>query len=223
MYTEKQVDDMLSQVEQEFEKALGSINKNEENKETEVAVEVTPEIEIQEEVIAKSEETVEAVETVEEEADYKTVDELYASMDKSEKEAHYNSIKKSLASEYEKEEVKEEVVEIKSEEPMAKSENEVKLETENEELKKNLDTMNGLLDTIFNKKAPQGKAITATSYIAKSEGSENEEDSIESMTKSEITSKLKDINYTDLSKSDRNAINDFCLKNGTKESIKHLI
>lgn len=212
MYTEKQVDDMLSQVEQEFEKALGSINKNEE---TEVAVEAAPEV--QEEVIAKSEET----EEVAEENDYETVDELYDSMDKSEKEAHYTSIKKSLAAEY----AAEETVEAKTEEVMAKSESEVKLETENEELKKNLDQVNGLLEKIFNnKQAPQGKAITNTSYIAKSEGSEeSEDDKVESMSKSEITSKLNGLDYSDLSKNDRNAINDFCLKNGTKESIKHLI
>jgi hypothetical protein len=43
MYTKEQVDDMLSQVEREFEKTLGSIVKNEkvEEEEDEVAVDST--------------------------------------------------------------------------------------------------------------------------------------------------------------------------------------
>ena len=40
MYTKEQVDEMLSQVEQEFENALGSIAKSEENIEEETEIEV---------------------------------------------------------------------------------------------------------------------------------------------------------------------------------------
>tara|TARA_R100000951_G_scaffold19275_2_gene16091 strand:- start:1405 stop:2070 length:666 start_codon:yes stop_codon:yes gene_type:complete len=218
MYTEKQVDDMLSQVEQEFEKALGSIEKNEETEQVEVIEEV------QEEVIAKSEEQSEEVAE-----DYETVDELYASMNKGEKEAHYNSIKKAMFGETEEQSeeqpiAKSEEVQEEVEVAMAKSESEVALETENEELKKNLGNVNELLSKLFNKnKAPEGKAITNTSYIAKSEEVNEEDSGFEKMTKSEITSKLNAIDYTDLTKSDRTAINEFCLENGSKDKIKHLI
>jgi hypothetical protein len=270
MYTEKQVDDMLSQVEKEFEKALDSIAKNEE---VETEVEASEELET-EEVIAKSEET-EEVET--EESEYETVDELYGSMTKSEIEAHYNSIKKIMFGEelekaakrdhaegdtamdefYPGKEEKEKLgedyedlsphakeqmakerqkkaskeagfgkAEDESEETevLAKSENEVKLEEENEELKKNLETVNELLGKLFNKEeAPKGKAITNTDYIAKSEEAKEEGKDFASMSKSEVTSKLKSIDYSELSKSDRNAINEYCLKNTSVETIKHLL
>ena len=153
-------------------------------------------------------------------------------MNKSEKEAHYISIKKAMVGESEETKTEEapinktEEVQEAVEEEMAKSENEVALETENEELKKNLGNVNELLSKLFNKnKAPKGKAITSTSYIAKSEGSEKEEidSGFEKMSKGEITSKLKNIDYADLTKSDRTAINEFCLENGSKEKIKHLI
>jgi len=211
MYTEKQVDDMLSQVEQEFEKALGSIEKNEET-----------EVQVEEEVIAKSEEV--------EGQEYETVDDLYASMNKGEKEAHYNSIKKAMFGESKEEvEVIAKSEEIETEEvetKMSKSESEINLENENKELKKNLDSINGLLGKMFDKNsAPKGKAITSTSYIAKSEQNEKEEEdnAFESMSKSEITSKLNKIDYADLSKTDRTSINEFCLKNGSVDKIKHLI
>jgi hypothetical protein len=76
---------------------------------------------------------------------------------------------------------------------------------------------------MFNtKKAPSQKAITATNYIAKSEEEDNQVD-FSKMTKGEITSKLKSIDYSSLEKSDREAINEYCLNNGSVEKIKHLI
>jgi hypothetical protein len=226
MYTKEQVDEVLSQVEQEFEKAMGSIEKNEEELNSE---EVETAVAQETEDLQKSE--VEESEAQEE--DYETIDDLYASMTKGEKEAHYASIKKALYGEEEtpvveepiaKSEEAEEVSEEK-EEVLAKSEND-ELKSENEELKKNLDQVNELLSKMFDfgKKAPEQKAITATNYIAKSEDTkENDEIDLSKMSKSEITSKLNGVNFSELSKSDREAINDFYLENGSVDKIKHLI
>lgn len=109
-----------------------------------------------------------------------------------------------------------------------KSEGDEDLFKENEELKKNLQTTNELLEKLFKtKKAPEGKALTGLNVIKKSEGGEFEEETketkIASMSKSEITSKLNSIDYGSITKSDRNAINDYCLNNTSVDSIKHLI
>jgi hypothetical protein len=226
MYTKEQVDEMLSQVEQEFQKTLGDIAKNENTEEVVSEEEVTEEVSAQEESqeLSKNEEESEDQEYGDE--DYQTIDDLYASMSKSEKIAHYNSIKKAMATEFD-ETVKEEPVK-KSE---SKEDSEVKTEietvkAENQELKKSIDNMNDLINKLFSvKKAPAQKAITGLSVIAKSEdvAEEKEAADIAKMSKSEITSKLQKIDYSSLSKSDRTAINDFYLNNGSVEKIKHLI
>lgn len=252
MYTKEQVDEMLFQVEQEFNNALGSITKNEE---TEV------EYEVETEELEKAE-----VET-EETEDYQTIDELYASMSKSEIEAHYESVKKVMFEKSEEDEGYGEESICKSNDPMkewhekakekhgeeyddasehgknqlarklqasasigkseeiqmVKSENE-NLKEENEELKKNLENIEGLINKMFNtKKAPSQKAITSANYIAKSEEAEENEIDFSKMTKSEITSKLKSLDYSSLEKSDREAINEYCLNNASVNKIKHLI
>jgi hypothetical protein len=210
MYTKKQVDEMLSQVEQEFNNALGSIAKNEE---TEVESEM------------ETEEFEKAEVEIEETEDYQTIDELYASMEKNEIEAHYESLKKVMFGDYE--EIEEDSIEKAETEEveeiqMVKSENE-NLKEENEELKKSLENIEGLINKMFNtKKAPSQKAITATNYIAKSEEEDNQVD-FSKMTKSEITSKLKNLDYSSLEKSDREAINEYCLNNASVNKIKHLI
>jgi len=210
MYTKQQVDEMLSQVEQEFENALGSIVKSEENIEEEVETEI--------EDLEKSDE----IEFEEEEEE--TIDDLYASMTKSEKEAHYAAVKKAIFGEE------------NEEESMEKSEEEVEIEkndnsevqmlkSENEELKKNYEQLNELVSKLFNtKKAPAQKAVTNVNYIAKSEETQTEEkEDFSNMSKSEITAKLKRIDYSGLKKSDREAINNYYLDNGSVDSIKHLI
>lgn len=221
MYTKTEVNEVLSQVEQEFEKALNSIKKSE-NTEEEVETEETQ----AEEVLSKSEDE----ETVSEE-DCETIDDLYSSMTKSEIEDHYNSIKRVLFSE--SEEAQEEVI-AKSEEneeaqeeveSMLKSEND-ELKSENEELKKSVEEMTSLINRLFEsteKKAPAQKALTSADYIAKSEEVEEEGIDLSSLSKNEITSKLNKLNYAKLSKSDREAINNYCLENGSVEKIKHLI
>jgi len=220
MYTKTQVDEMLLQVEQEFERTLESITKNEKNQVVEESVETDSE-------------------------EFETIDDLYASMSKNEIEAHYSSLKKvMMAKAEEKEEEKEEKEEDKEHEEKEKKEakkedkeeeiekcgdmsvkkSEKSLVQENEELKKNLDTLNDLVSKLFSsKKAPAQKAITAASFIAKSEEIETETVEIAEMSKSEITAKLKALDFQSLSKSDRNAINNFYLKNESVEKIKHLI
>lgn len=225
MYTKAQVDEMLLQVEQEFERTLESIAKNEKNQVVEESVE------------AGSEE-------------FETIDDLYASMSKNEIEAHYSSLKKVMMAKAEdekeekeddkKEEKKEAKKEDKKEDEkkegqeveieiekcgdMSVKKSEQSLIQENQELKKNLETLNDLVSKLFSsKKAPAQKAITATSFIAKSEESEVETFDISEMSKSEVTAKLKALDFQSLSKSDRDAINNFYLQNGSVERIKHLI
>lgn len=210
MYTKQDLDEVLSQVQQEFEKALGSMNKSEE--------EVTEEVEETEEVeLSKSEEDSEEISY--EEEDYETIDELYSSMSKSEMEAHYASIKKVLFGESMEKSEGTKNEEVK----MVKSEVEA-IKAENEELKKNLDTVTELLNKMFDttKKAPAQKAITGMTYVAKSEETKEEAD-VTKLSKSEITAKLKTLDYGTLSKSDRDAINNFYLNNGSVEKVKHLI
>lgn len=221
MYTKAQVDEMLLQVEQEFEKTLEGIAKNEKNEIVEESVEADSE-------------------------DFETIDDLYASMTKSEVEAHYSSLKKvMMAKAEEKEEEKEESKEHEEEEKKDKKEDkeedkkeemekcgdmsaakksEKSLVEENEELKKSIETLNDLVSKLFSaKKAPTQKAITATNFIAKSEELETETVSIAEMSKGEVTAKLKALDFQSLSKSDRDAINNFYLQNGSVEKIKHLI
>jgi hypothetical protein len=222
MYTKAQVDEMLLQVEQEFERTLESITKNEKNQIVEEPAEIGSE-------------------------EFETIDDLYASMSKNEIEAHYSSLKKVMMtkSEEEKEEEKEEKekkdskkedkkddkkedqeVEIEIEKcgDMSVKKSEQSLAQENKELKKNLETLNDLVSKLFSsKKAPTQKAITATSFIAKSEENEIEVFDISEMSKGEVTAKLKALDFQSLSKSDRDAINNFYLQNGSVEKIKHLI
>lgn len=272
MYTKEQVDEMLSEVENEINIAFETMNKSEEIEAEEVETEVSAE-----ESLEKNEE-IEADEAGEEE--YETIDELYNSMTKSEKEAHYASVKKSLFGEevdedlekdedmsphaqeqaakaaqkklaqdnikagkvnqaydkavahdddleYAREKRKQQNRKAKKVEKSEETEGDVTemLKSENEELKKSLDQLNGLLDKVFNreKSAPKGKALTGYDVINKSEESNEKEDVISNLSKSEITKKLNQIDYSDLSKSDRDAINEYCLENGSVDKIKHLI
>jgi len=244
MYTKEQVDEMLSQVEQEFSNTLETIQKNES---VEIEDIETEEVEI--EALDKSEEE-------SEDAYEQTIEDLYGSMTKGEQEAHYAAVKKSLfdmekdedmsphAKEQEAKQKQKMAVAsantnegydkaahsddekkfMREKRKMGKSEED--LMTEVEELKKSVETYEGLLDKVFAKKnAPKAKALTGYDVIAKSEEVESQKEgsSLESMSKSEITSKLKTIDYSTLTKSDRSAINEYCLENGSVNKIKHLI
>ena len=248
MYTKKQVDEMLSQVEHEFSNTLETIQKNESVEIEEIETEA---VEIEE--LDKSEEE-------SEDAYEPTMDDLYTSMDKSEQEAHYASVKKALFSESMEKDEDEDLSphakeqKAKSDQKKLVSENsaagkidrgydksahhddqakmkrkmgksEEDLMTEVEELKKSVETYEGLFDKMLKtSNAPKAKALTGYDVIAKSEGTEGQEESkIDKMSKSEITSKLNRINYETLTKSDRSAINEYCLENASVDKIKHLI
>jgi hypothetical protein len=275
MYTKEQVDEMLSEVENEINIAFETMNKNEEEVATEEIA--TEEIEATaDESLEKSEDEVEAQNEVEE--DYETIDDLYGSMTKSEQEAHYAAVKKSLfgmeksdddddLSPHAKEQKAKAAQTKLAQENKAsgkvnpgydegahrdddvaakvyrdklkrqqgqrddtkKSEDmtemEAMLKSENEELKKNYEELNALVEKLFNKdkEAPKGKALTGYDVITKGEDVESEENKITSMSKGEVKQKLNQIDYSTLSKSDRDAINEYCLENGSVEKIKHLI
>lgn len=255
MYTKEQVDEMLSQVEQEFENALGSIAKSEENIEEENDIEVEENEELEK---AEFNEEYDDIE------DYETIDELYASMEKNEIEAHYESLKRVMLDKFEELEkndkrdhaegdssldefhakakkdsdydelsehgktqrakkYQKEASQAKFGKSEENAENEM-LKSENEELKKSYEELKNMVDQLFNvKKAPAQKAVTNVNYIAKSEESNSEEIDFSEMSKNEITAKLKTIDYSGLKKSDREAINNYYLDNGSVDSIKHLI
>lgn len=217
------IDQILSEVEQEVTKAFAKseeIQEEVENTETEEVVEMNKNEgeEVEEEALPYSEQ------------DLETIESIYSEMSKSEMEAHYNSIKKALFGEsaqesMEKSEETETETEENDEVSLVKSEMET-VKAENESLKKSLQDTEKLLQSFFeslNKKAPERKAVTGVGYIAKSEESTEKNVDLSKLTKGEITGKLKVLDYSSLSKSDRDAINDYYLNSGSVEKIKHLI
>lgn len=177
--------------------------------------------------------------------DFAEMEKMYKSMNKKEAEAHYKSLKKALFGEEEKEEEKkeekkedkkdkkeskkekEEEVEkcgemTKSETPVSTEDSE-KVRAENAELKKSIEQYSKVLELVKNKVlvAPKQKAITNLDYVKKSEEEKAEE---KPLSKNEVIAKLaikaRDIN---LNKSDREAINNYCVNNASIDSIKHLL
>jgi len=245
MYTEEQMNKILAQVEVEFDSLL---NKAEESTiETKEDTEVELKTEKTEEADATDVEEVEVAEKSEDseteikeevshdysDSDVKEVEELYSSMDKSEAEIHYKAIKKAMGGSITEKIVKEEAVEAiaKSEdvevvetEEMKKAEDQIKeLSEENEKLQKSVGELTSALTKFFKAKpAPQRKVVTGLNYqtIAKAEQGEEEV----TLSKAEIDSKLdKAAASYSTQKEDRELINNYYLKNGSLESIKHLL
>ena len=173
--------------------------------------------------------------------DIQEMNELYASMSKSEKEAHYKAVKSVLFGESEEseedskiaksEESSEEVVEAKEDESddsvLAKHEELVK---ENEELKKSVSKLVTLLtDKVKGgSAAPKQKAITEIQYMKKSEEETVETSEIETdiskLSKAEVTSRLRDKARTEeLKKSDRDRINAYVFNENGIDKIKDLL
>jgi hypothetical protein len=111
----------------------------------------------------------------------------------------------------EKDIVIEEVSLLKSELEAAKA--------KSEEHKKNLDAVESFLKKFVEKTAPAGKAITSLDTIAKTESARD----VKPLSKSEIDAKLlakaKD---PTLAKSDRDAINSYCVSKNI-ERVRHLL
>lgn len=179
--------------------------------------------------------------SVVEPSEEKEIEDLYASMTKAEKDAHYGALKKVMATEEMKKseqapastEVKtednKEVALIKAEFDAVKASNE-ELKKANEELKKaaeetqkNLNAVIEALKSRFVKKpaAPKQKAITELSALSKSEktGSETSELSRNEVKKI-LTEKAKE---PTLKKSDRDLINAYCYEKVGVDKIKHLL
>ena len=229
-YSEKDLAALISEVEDEFSKHLAKAE------EEQTVEEVTSE-KNEEEVIAKAEESTEEVAKAEESYEYdkddiEEMNKLYCEMSKSEKEAHYKSVKKALFGEVSEESMtKSEVeteVETEKEETIAKSEYEA-LQEKNEELQKSLEGLTSALNKFLKgNKAPKQKAITKIQYMKKSEETdENSEKEIDysKMSKSEISKILSSkIRSGEVKKNeDKEAINAFYLEDKPIETIKHLL
>lgn len=216
-YNEQDMAQLISEVETEFKEYLTKAEQSVEDENTE---EVS---------LEKSENEFDY-----DESDIEEMNEMYASMTKSEKEAHYASIKAIL---FGKSEESEEL--NKSEEPVKESKDEEKellkseLETskkETEELKKNIETLTSIVSKIV-KKAPSRKAVTQIGNIQVMKKSEEpvkegkEEVDYSSMKKSEINKILTGkIRNGEIQKAeDKEKINQFCYGQIKIDEIKHLL
>ena len=207
-YTDKDLVDILAEVEVEFKKHLAPESK-----------------EVQ---LAKSEPV--QTETSEyDDEDMAEMEKMYKSMNKTEAEAHYKTLKKAMFGDVETEVITKSEVKADSsaeEVKVLKSEND-SVKAENEDLKKSLDKLTQIVAKVFGKKseAPKQKAITSMEVVKKSE----EETKVEAkdyskVSKEEINKALTaKIRSGKIEKNDKEAINNFIINNGSIELIKHLL
>ncbi len=174
------------------------------------------------------------------EEDMEEMHKMYSSMSKGELKAHREAVEKSWmhkcgdmqvakSEQHEEEQLKksEEVQKVEQEIALTKSELEAKTKElegakkENEDLKKSVEELVGALNGFVTKKGPTRKAVTSVEYIKKSE---TEEAPKKELNKSEITAILKKkAADPSLSKSDREAINQYYLKGASLDTVKHLL
>lgn len=230
-YNEQDMAKLLVEVETEFKEYL---SKAEQSQKAESSV--------KEEKVSL--ETAEGFDYDEE--DISEMNKMYASMSKSEKEAHYSAIKKTLFNETKEESKetssKEEATDLKKsekdeEKELLKSEAEsaksdlANSKKENEELKKNIETLTTIVSKIV-KKAPARKAVTQIGNIQvmkKSEDDESVEEKKEvdfsKLSKAEVnkilTSKIRSGEIT--KSEDKENINKFCYGQIQIDKIKHLL
>jgi hypothetical protein len=158
---------------------------------------------------------------------------MYSSMNKAELKVHHDSVRSALdkcgmakcgdmsMEKSEKEvsfEIPAEFTKVQEENTLLKSEVE-SYKTKADSLQKNLDAVKEFLTKFVQKTAPKGKAITSLEVVQKSEIKEekpfNEQD-----IKSILAKKAAE---PTLSKSDREAINDYYLKGKNINIISHLL
>ena len=216
-YTDKDLVDILAEVEVEFKKHL------------------KPEAEG--EKIAKSEkepsqENTSNAESFDyDEEDMAEMEKMYKSMNKTEAEAHYKTLKKAMFGEQAEEITKSETVKVEDvkvveENKLLKSEIET-VKAENEELKKSFGKVTEMLTKMFGKKegAPKQKAITNIEVIKKSEEEvkKEEEKDFSKISKSEVSAKLTAaVRSGKLQKNDKDAINQYYVDYKI-DSVKHLL
>jgi pyruvate dehydrogenase E2 component (dihydrolipoamide acetyltransferase) len=162
-------------------------------------------------------------------ADHEEMHKMYESMSKAELKAHKDAVdQKWMAKcgdmqQMAKSEETTVKVETKQEDiqetELVKSEN-TSLKKENEDLKKNVETLVVAMNSYLSKKAPERKAVTDMSFIAKSEEIKTE---AKPLSKSEVTRILSQKAQGQLSKSDREAINNFYINNAAIETVSHLL
>lgn len=229
-YSEQDMAKLISEVETEFKEYLTKAESNDiedVKKSEEVDAQAK---EVTEEVIEKSENAFDY-----DDEDINEMNKMYASMSKAEAEAHYKSLKKTLFTEEEEVEVKKSE-ESTEEKDLLKSEMEsVKADLasskkENEELKKNLETLTGIISKVV-KSAPKRKAVTQIGdiqYIKKSEETtedKKEEVDYSKMEKSEINKVLSaKIRSGEIKKNeDKENINKYCFGELKFDEIKYLL
>jgi len=228
-YSEQEMAKLISEVETEFKDYL---TKSEPTAEIETKAVEADKV-VTEEVIAKSEFDYDA-------DDISEMNKMYASMSKAEADAHYKSIKSIVFAGEESKEMKkseESAVEVNEEKELLKSEIETikasfeSSKEENEELKKNLETLTSIISKVV-KSAPKRKAVTQIGdiqYVKKSEDTNEEvEDNkvdYSKMEKKEINKVLSTkIRSGEIKKSeDRENINKFCHGELKFDDIKYLL
>ena len=220
-YNEQDMAKLISEVETEFKDYL---TKAEQDIETSKASADEASIEKKEELNYDAD-------------DISEMNDMYASMNKSEQEAHYSAIKSTLFIE-EKNESKDlnKSEEKNVEEVIAKSEMDSmkgdlkKSEEANVELKKNIETLTSIVSKIV-KRAPARKAVTQVNgieYIKKTEETVVEDKNavdFSKMSKKEVNSLLTaKLRSGEITKSeDRENINKFCYGQIDLEKIKYLL
>jgi hypothetical protein len=226
-WTDEEALELIAKVEAEFETHLADMKPlvKSEGKTEEVKTE-----EVKAEALTKAEEvaapaTTEAVEMT---AGGDDVEELYKSMSKEEKTAHYSALKKAMGTEEMKK--SEEAAPVATKEEPKKDEETSLLKSEvaalkaaNEELKKNQDSIVAALSKKFAPKqttAPKQKAITELGALNKSETKDATVELSDKEVRKALGEKAKD---PSLKKSDRDLINAYCYNKVDVSAVKHLI
>lgn len=209
-YTDKDLVDILAEVEVEFKKHLAPETEGEK--------------------ISKSEpvqpENVESFDYDEE--DMAEMEKMYKNMPKTEAEIHYKAVKKAMFGEESSDMNKSEIssVVVTEEAKMLKSENET-LKAKNDELSKNLEQFAAIMKKAFTKEntAPKQKAITEMEVIKKSEEDTKQAEvkdlskvSAEEISRT-LVSKIRDGKLT---KSEKEAVNKY-YESKSIDLIKHLL
>jgi hypothetical protein len=161
--------------------------------------------------------------------DVEEMHKMYSSMGKAELGLHKSAMEKCWMEKcgdmsVMKSEKSENAEPLKKAEEAALFKSELEAKTkENEELKKHMEELVSAMNNFFAKKGPTRKAITSIEYVKKSE-IENAKPEPKNLTKSEVTAILnKKAADPTLSKADREAINNYYLKGGNLETVKHLL
>jgi hypothetical protein len=179
--------------------------------------------------VEQEQESVSTEETISEKSMEEEVEELYASMEKSEAESHFKAVAKVLGiSDMKKSEDGEETKILKSEVETLKSSNE-ELKKSNEELKKNLEQAISIITKTVktSTEAPKRKAfVTEMEYIKKSEAEDTTktpEKDLTKLSKSEISKTLTEkVRSGKLEKKDQEAIVSYYEGKIKLDSLKHL-